>query len=76
MEEIQEIQKEESDDETDSGRFKKMNQTEEIQEESDDERDSESSKEEKGDVTRIPGTNKKAYFFINVSLIYNIIRYI
>ena len=23
-----------------------------------------------------PGTNKKAYFFINVSLIYNIIRYI
>lgn len=48
MEEIQEIQKEESDDETDSGRFKKKNQTEEIQEESDDERDSESSKEEKG----------------------------
>ena len=48
MKQIQEIQKEESDVETDSGRFKKKNQTKEIQDESDDERDSESSKEEKG----------------------------
>nr|WP_293496461.1 hypothetical protein [Prevotella sp.] len=64
MEEIQEIQKEESDDETDSGRFKKKNQTEEIQEESDDERDSESSKEEKGDVTRIPEPTRKHIFLL------------
>ena len=49
---------------------------EEIQDESDDERDSESSKEEKGDVTRIPEPTRKHIFFINVSLIYNIIRYI
>ena len=57
-------------------RFKRKNQTKEIQEESDDERDSESSKEEKGDVTRIPEPTRKHIFFINVSLIYNIIRYI
>ncbi|WP_262884921.1 hypothetical protein [Segatella copri] len=40
-----------------------MNQTKEIQEESDDERDSESSKEEKGDVTRIPEPTRKHIFF-------------
>lgn len=42
MEEIQEIQKEESDDE----------------------RDSESSKEEKGDVTRIPEPTRKHIFLL------------
>ena len=62
MKQIQKIQKEESDG-RDSGRFKKKNQTKEIQEESDDERDSESSKEEKGDVTRIPEPTRKHIFF-------------
>ena len=33
-------------------------------------------KKKKGDVTRIPEPTKKHIFFINVSLIYNIIRYI
>ncbi len=75
MEEFQKIQKEES-DETDSEdskrrirrkKFRKNQTTKEIQK---------VLKKKRGCNTH-PGTNKKAYFFfINVLLIYNIIRYI